>query len=146
MERQPGLETASLNRHDGADLTQKGLALLGRLPALRSVTLLDVRGVSDWLLEQLSKAPLAELTLGSYMLRRFWGSITAEGLLRLTRSRPALRSATLWDENDPEATKRTLDPRSELEKPELIRIVEDLRKREYSSMRCRLGGPPADKL
>ena len=150
VERQPGLETVNLAECRGYYLSQSGLEPLCRLPVLRSLTLVNVLGVSDWLLEQLSKAPLTELTLGGdrvnvdWRLVNFWRDVTAEGLLRLTKNCPALRWATLWDKCKPE-TKRTLECQTEMGKQELIRIFEEHRTRD-SFMYCRLGGAPADRL
>ena len=133
LERQPGLETVCLE-HCGDWLTQNGLALLGRLPALSSLTLRvrTLPRVSDWLLEQLSAAPLTELTLVGV------SGFTAEGLLGLTRSCPALKWVTLWDTKEP---KRPIDCRSDAGKQELIWMFEE---RRTCHIHCRLSGSPAD--
>ena len=44
VERQPGIETVSLAERRGYYLSQNGLAQLGRLPSLRSLTLSGVPG------------------------------------------------------------------------------------------------------
>ena len=142
VERQPGLETVCLALC-GHHLSQRGLALLGRLPALSSLTLHMVPGVSDWLLDQLSQTPLTELLLGG--VGWFWASITAEGLHRLVRSCPALRWATLWDKYRPEETTQTVDCRANVGKREMVRMFEEHRTCD-SFMHCRLSGAPADKL
>ena len=131
---------------------QNDLALLGKLPSLRSLTLVNVPDIHDWLLEQLSKAPLTELTLGGdwdddeLLLYNFWEDITPEGLVRLARNCPALRWATLWDNRYPGEPKRTIDCQTELGKQELIRMFADHLSREFWSWYCRLGGAPADGL
>ena len=149
VERQPDLETIHLSFSSG--LSQNGLVPLCRLSALRSLTLENVPGVSDWLLEQLSKAPLTELTLGGgygfqWSHLEFWKSITGESLVRLARSRPALRWATLWDECSPAEPKLTIDCQTEVGKQELIRICEEYRTKALYYVHCRLGGAPADNL
>ena len=77
-ERQPGLEKVRLSScgdHSTDSLTSKGLASLGRLPALHSLALIYVSGVSDSALVQLSKAPLTYLRLGDFQ-SQFWKSVT----------------------------------------------------------------------
>ena len=125
VERQPGLESVSLVQCYGNDLTQNGLAVLGQLPALSSFGLwinYTQHIVSDWVLDQLSKAPLTELTLSG-----FGDGTTAEGLLRLTRSCPALRWATLWEEGVHLRSGGTIDCRSDAGKQELIRTLDALK-------------------
>ena len=154
VERQPGLESLSLEGCDGEDLTPAGLALLGRLPAFRSLVLwwdgcTDV--LSDWVLDQLSRAPLTELVMGGSPLD-LWSRITAEGLLRLIRSCPGLRWVTLWKEKDPyetedpEETIKTIDCRSDAGKRELIRTLGALMTRATSFINCQLSGAAAYQL
>ena len=153
VERQPRLESVSVEECYESDPSPNVLAPLGRLPALRSVRLVNVPDVSDWVLQQLSQAPLTEVVLGGDRNEEFgslpldfWESITAKGLLRLARNCPALRWATLCDKLKPEEPKRTIDCQSDVAKRELIRVFKEHRTREVSCVYCRLGGAPADKL
>ena len=153
VERQPCIDSVALVYSGGNHLTQDGLAMLGRLPALRSVRLECISGVSDVVLDQLSRAPLTELQLGfdqMFLLHETLESVTltAAGLLRLTRNCPALRWVTLWEEGDPEDTKRTVDScRSSVGTQELLRIFGNHIKIVYGSIRkyCHLSAAPPGK-
>ena len=140
LERQPGLETVCLVscgkwRFGGPGLTHSGLALFGRMAALRSLSLSYVPGVCDWALDHLNKAPLTELQLRGH----YWGlGVTAEGLLRLTQSCPLLRWATFSFRRNPDTT---IDCQSEVGEQELIRVF----KNSFSIVCCRLSATaPAD--
>ena len=98
VERLPALESISLEWF--SEVTPKGLAQLARLPALNSLRLGgSERWVSDWVLTQLSAAPLVELELPVASLLdeqiriRHGGndSFTMDGLLDLIRHCKSLR-------------------------------------------------------
>ena len=148
VERQPGLESVHLHGCHGDDLTRDGLALLGRLPALRSLVLSSVDVVSDWLLDQLSQAPLTELVLAE-LDRSFWAFITAKGLLRLSQSCPALRWVTLWKEGSEKRSGdaiKIVDCRSAEAKRDLPRMFKKvIKSNEFCSKVCRLSADPPGK-
>ena len=149
-ERQPGLEEVQLSYCEDLftdSLTSTGLASLGRLPALRSLLLFNVPGLSDSVLDQLSKAPLTDLLLGDN-LSQFWKSVTPEGLLRLIQRCPALRWVELKARNTEnlktKVTTKTIDCQSDGGKQEALRAFEEYKGFLCSEFTCRLSAVPRD--
>ena len=130
-ERHPKLKSVRLDGYEKRprlvgikydDLAPTGLVHLCKLPKLRSLILLDIPGVSDWALDQLSKTPLTDLVLGGYS-PQFWQSVSPEGLYRLTRGCPALTTVKLWDENEEEEAVKPIS--SGVTKRELLQMLRD---------------------
>ena len=127
-------------------LTPTGLAHLGELPELRSLVLVDIPSVTDWALDQLSKAPLTDLLLGGYV-PQFWKSVTPEGLYQVMQSCPALTTVKLWDAKDPKEAIKTISCRSGVTKPELMQMFRDrIWSGHGQGMKfCRFRAPPVVK-
>ena len=133
-ERQPDLEMLILNgcaglcrrcgESSGIDsVTRSGLQQLGRLTALRYLTLEYVTGLSDELLRLLSKMPLKALRVKGWP--EIWDHVSAWGLYRLTQESPFLRLVTLSNEYDPSDKDTTIDCMSRvLKKQDLLGILE----------------------